>query len=134
MQVLLFGIKFLVHWAEVGAPGADDHPLESARAILFAAAGLVPAISAVVFLELTLLAHDVSVIGHRVAAEVDAFLQNFFHDAEGEFQVFLRHVFDQREGMDAGAPENFIRLNVADAGDERLVHEGLFHPGFGAFH
>ena len=42
----------------------------------------MPHVGAMVFLELSLLAPDISIIRHGVAAEVDAFSQNFFHISE----------------------------------------------------
>ena len=53
-------------------------------------------ISAVMVLELSLLALDVPVVRHRVSAEIDPFFQNFFGRLECELEIFLGDIFNKR--------------------------------------
>ena len=72
-----------MHGAEVGATGADHDAGDRAFAARLTASSLIFLIRAMVFLELTSLSSNVSVVRHRISTQVDTFLQKSFHSREG---------------------------------------------------
>ena len=108
--------------AEVGASGADNDTFDDSGTIFLVTSMTCLSVGMMMLLELALLALDVSVVRHGISAEVDTFLQSLFGRFKHEFQIFLRDLFYYRERMHTASPENFVRINIADASDQGLVH------------
>ena len=68
--------------AEVGAPASDDHPLY--YPFIFGAFFASAAIGFVVVLEITSFTLDISIVRHRISAEIDTFLESCLHRREHE--------------------------------------------------
>jgi len=111
-----------MHRTEVGATRADDDAFDDTPAILPAAFTASFLVSLMIFLEITFLSFDIAVIGHRISAQIETLLQCFFHCSKHGLQVFLRDFVGMREGVDSDAPENLIRVDIADTGNQTLVH------------
>ena len=111
--------------AEVRAPSADHDALDRAAATapLATFAGL--SISAMMLLESAAFAADIPIIRHRIAAQIYSARQSLFDRREKQFHFGQRNIFHALERVNAGAPQRFVRVDIADAGDYRLIHEDL---------
>ena len=110
-----------MHRAEVGTTRPDDDALDyTPTSFLSASAACLP-ISMMVVLEATFFSSDVSVIRHRVSAQINAFSQSLFHCLKHRLKILPRDSVWAREGMNSGAPENFIGVDIADTGNQTLV-------------
>jgi len=112
---------------EVGATRADNDAFDDTPAILRASISASFFVSLMIVLEITFLSLDVAIIRHRISAEIEALPQCFFHCLKHGFQVSLRDFVGVREGVDSDAPENLIRVDIADTGNQTLVHQHLFY-------
>ena|SRR3989344_3037748 len=111
-----------MHRAEVGATRPDDDALDHTPTSFLSASVACLSISMMVVLEVTFFSSDVSVIGHRVSAQINAFFQGLFYCLKHRLKILPRDSVWAREGMGAGVPENFIGVNIADTGNQTLVH------------
>ena len=103
-----------MHGTEVGATRADDNTFDNTPAISLAAFMASFLVSLMIILEITFSSFDIAIIRHRISAQIETLLQCFFRCLKHDFQVFLRDFVGMRKGMDSGAPENLIRVNIAD--------------------
>ena len=58
---------------------------------------------------------------------MDRFFQYVPHCTEEVPSVFVAETRDLRGRMNAGMEKNFVGVNVADAGNQSLVHQDRFH-------
>lgn len=65
--------------AEVGTTCPDDDTFNDARATTFATEEARASVSTVAVLEVTFFSLNVSVIGHRVSAQINTFSQSLFN-------------------------------------------------------
>lgn len=82
--------------AEVGTASADNDASDDAFTAEFSARLFGSVISLMVFLEFALLSFDISIIRHRVTAEVYASLKRTLQNNKHEFELFLGNGFWQR--------------------------------------
>lgn len=120
--------------AEVPASSFDDFADDGSFASSLAAGELGAAIGFVMFLELSSLSLEVSIVRHRVSTEIDSFLQSFFHGFKHGIDILFGNGAEMGFRMDARSPEDFIRIDVADACNELLVHESGLYRRFGTKH
>lgn len=97
-----------MNWAEVGATGAYNNPGNHALASGFRARFTGTAVSAMMFLEFALLSFNISIVGHRVAAEIYAFFQNLFHGSKHQFKLFVWNGFRDRKRVYTSAPKDLV--------------------------
>jgi hypothetical protein len=60
------------------------------------------------FLEFSALSFDISIIRHRVAAEIDAFFKRSPYCRMDFWEFFYRDIFHTLERIDADAPEYLV--------------------------
>ena len=82
-------------------------------------------VCSVMVLKLTLLTLYISIIRHRVATETYTLTQSLFHGFKHFLEIFLRNLVWMRERVYVGAPENFVRINITNTGNQTLVHQYL---------
>ena len=77
--------------AEVGGAGSNEQALDNSITAAPQTLLALASICLMMVLEFAALALDISIVAHRIAAEVDAFLQHFLHGFEHEFEVRSRN-------------------------------------------
>ena len=107
---------------EVGAARPNNDALDNTPASFLNASAAYLPIGMMVILEVAFFSSDVSVVGHRISAEVNAFSQSFFNGLKHGSKILLWYAAWVREGMDSRTPENLVGVNIADAGNNTLVY------------
>ena len=74
---------------EVGAARPNNDTLNNTPASFLNASAAYLPIGMMVILEVTFFSSDVSVVGHRISAEVDTFSQSFFGSLKHFFEIFV---------------------------------------------
>ena len=97
-----------MYFAEVGGSATYSHLLKNTRTTFFRTFRFVFLISFVIFLKFTFLASDISIVGHGISAEINAFSQSFFGGFKHFFQIFLRYFGRKGKGVHRCSPENFV--------------------------
>ena len=108
------------------AAGYDCTADRCAAAEAFFAVALV---NAVAELKASALAVGIHIIGNRGAAEADGFEQ---HGAHGSMELAKLGGLErgsQTGGMNAGAPQTFVRVDVSHASQDALVEQKRFYAG-----
>ena len=116
-----------MYFAEVGGSATYSHLLKNTITTFFRTFRFVFLISFVIFLKFTFLASDISIVGHGISAEINAFSQSLFSRPKHRLKIFLRYSAWVRERMNSGAPQDFIGVDITDTCYERLVHEYLLY-------
>ena len=112
---------------KVGAARPNNDALDNTPASFLNASAAYLPIGMMVILEVTFFSPDVSVVGHGISAEVNAFSQSLFSRPKHRLKIFLRYSAWVRERMNSGAPQDFIGVDITDTCYERLVHEYLLY-------
>ena len=102
---------------EVGAARSDNDTLDNTPASFLNASAAYLPIGMMVILEVTFFSPYVSVVGHGISAEVNAFSQSFFNGLKHGSKILLRYLVWARERVNSGAPENLVGINITDTGD-----------------
>ena len=113
--------------AEVGAARTYDNTSDAPSTPTLATNFTRTSVGVMMILELAPLSLDISVVGHGVSAQANAFSQSFFNRPKHRLKIFLRYSAWVRERMNSGAPQDFIGVDIANTSDERLVHEYLLY-------
>src|SRR5215218_10807490 len=106
---------------EIGGAAADDDADD--RAVAAGAVFPLAGVDEELFLHRALLAARVAVVVDRRAASVDPCLQRGDDGIAQRLQVLGLHRAGGRERVQAGAEEGLVGVDVADAGDLRLVEQ-----------
>ena len=102
---------------KVGAARPNNDALDNTPASFLNASAACLPIGMMVILEVAFFSPDVSVVGHRISAEVDTFSQSFFNGLKHGSKILLRYPVWAREGVDSRTPENLVGVNITDTGD-----------------
>ena len=113
--------------AEVGAARTYDNTSDAPSTPTLATNFTRTSVGVMMILELAPLSLDISVVGHGVSAQTNAFSQSLFSRPKHRLKIFLRYSAWVRERMNSGAPQDFIGVDIANTSDERLVHEYLLY-------
>jgi len=120
-----------MHAAKMRASRTYQYSSDDALASFLAAFHASLPIRRMLFLEFAFFAMDIPIVGHRVSAKIYASRQGFLDRIEQWPQLILRNILNQFQGMKARAPERFVGIDIADAGDDFLLHQDLLDLAFG---
>ena len=110
--------------AEVGRPRAEDDAADGGFA---AGAGFgLAVVDAVDFLEVAWVSVGVAVVAEGAAAVVDGAVQDFFDRPRKAADLLTAEAVGGSSRVDAGIEQGFIRVDVADAGEEFLIEQRGF--------
>src|SRR3989344_4372647 len=119
--------------AEVSAMCSNDDAFDNTLAPSLDASTACLPVNMMMVLEATFFSLDISIIGHRIPAKINAFFQNLFNSFKHSLKVFLRNLVWAREGVNPSAPENFIGIDIANTRNHTLIHEHLLYLAFRLF-
>ena len=120
----------MAFWAVMGAAAGEDNALDGGFADEAGFGGAL--VDAVFQLKETADTAGVDVVGDGGAAEADGMLEDVDEGEAEAFELGVAEAACLTARTDAGAEEGFVGVDVADAGEERLIEEsgldGEFAP------
>jgi hypothetical protein len=110
----------------MGASARHDHVAN--RCLTTKAGFSVALVNAMPQLKFTAIPFGIHIIRDRRAPGTNGFGQDFLDFAVQTQQLLLRQIRGDARGMKAGAKEAFVRVNVANASQNRLIEKQSLEP------